>query len=95
MLHAFAQGLLSFSIFRSLLGIAEAGNWPGAAKANAEWFPTKERALAQGILTQVPQQVESLLILSLVCYRFTLIGKLFLLWSVFLDYYGYFLGCSS
>ncbi len=49
MLHAFAQGLLSFSIFRSLLGIAEAGNWPGAAKANAEWFPTKERAFAQGI----------------------------------------------
>lgn len=49
MLHAFAQGLLSFSIFRSLLGVAEAGNWPGAAKANAEWFPTKERAFAQGI----------------------------------------------
>ncbi|MEN8704238.1 MAG: MFS transporter, partial [Polaribacter sp.] len=48
-LHAFAQGLLSFSIFRSILGIAEAGNWPGAAKANAEWFPTKERAFAQGI----------------------------------------------
>ena len=49
MLHAFASGLLSFSIFRSLLGVAEAGNWPGAAKANAEWFPTKERAFAQGI----------------------------------------------
>ncbi len=49
LLHAFAQGLLSFSIFRSLLGIAEAGNWPGAAKANAEWFPIKERAFAQGI----------------------------------------------
>jgi len=49
MIHAFAQGLLSFSIFRSILGIAEAGNWPGAAKANAEWFPTKERAFAQGI----------------------------------------------
>jgi ACS family hexuronate transporter-like MFS transporter len=49
MLHAFAQGLLSFSIFRSILGLAEAGNWPGAAKANAEWFPTKERALAQGV----------------------------------------------
>lgn len=47
--HAFAQGVLSFSIFRSILGIAEAGNWPGATKANAEWFPTKERALAQGI----------------------------------------------
>ena len=49
MVHAFAKGMISFSIFRSILGIAEAGNWPGAAKANAEWFPTKERALAQGI----------------------------------------------
>lgn len=48
-LHAFAQGVLSFSFFRAILGIAEAGNWPGAAKGNAEWFPTKERALAQGI----------------------------------------------
>ncbi len=48
-IHAFAQGVWTFSIFRSILGIAEAGNWPGAAKANAEWFPTKERAFAQGI----------------------------------------------
>jgi ACS family hexuronate transporter-like MFS transporter len=47
--HALAQGVLSFSIFRSILGVAEAGNWPGATKANAEWFPVKERALAQGI----------------------------------------------
>ena len=47
--HALANSLATFSIFRSILGIAEAGNWPGAAKANAEWFPTKERAFAQGI----------------------------------------------
>lgn len=47
--HAFARGLASFAIFRAILGVAEAGNWPGATKANAEWFPTKERALAQGI----------------------------------------------
>lgn len=47
--HAVASGLASFSIFRSILGIAEAGNWPGATKGNAEWFPTKERAFAQGI----------------------------------------------
>ncbi len=47
--HAFAQGVLSFSIFRAILGVAEAGNWPGATKGNAEWFPIKERALAQGI----------------------------------------------
>ena len=48
-LHALAKGVVSFSIFRGLLGLAEAGAWPGAAKANAEWFPTKERAFAQGI----------------------------------------------
>ncbi|MDA9340371.1 MFS transporter [Gammaproteobacteria bacterium] len=48
-LHAFGKGIVSFALFRSILGIAEAGNWPGAAKGNAEWFPSKERALAQGI----------------------------------------------
>lgn len=48
-LHAVARGLLSFGIFRSILGVAEAGNWPGATKGNAEWFPTKERAFAQGL----------------------------------------------
>ena len=47
--HAFARGLASFAVFRAILGVAEAGNWPGATKANAEWFPTRERALAQGI----------------------------------------------
>jgi ACS family hexuronate transporter-like MFS transporter len=47
--HAFARGLATFALFRALLGVAEAGNWPGATKANAEWFPSKERALAQGI----------------------------------------------
>lgn len=48
-LHAFAQGILSFSLFRAILGVSEAGNWPGATKANAEWFPIRERALAQGV----------------------------------------------
>lgn len=48
-LHALAKGVVSLSVFRSILGIAEAGNWPGAAKGNAEWFPTKERAFAQGL----------------------------------------------
>jgi len=49
MLHAMAMSLGSFALFRGLLGVSEAGNWPGATKANAEWFPIKERALAQGI----------------------------------------------
>ncbi|MBO9707380.1 MAG: MFS transporter [Caulobacter sp.] len=49
MLHALASSILSFSVFRAMLGMSEAGAWPGAVKANAEWFPAKERALAQGI----------------------------------------------
>ena len=49
MLHAVANGFASFAVFRVLLGVSEAGNWPGATKANAEWFPINERALAQGI----------------------------------------------
>lgn len=48
-LHALARSILSFNIFRFLLGLSEAGNWPGATKSNAEWFPAKERAIAQGI----------------------------------------------
>ena len=48
-LHFFAKGAASLGIFRGLLGVAEAGNWPGAVKNNSEWFPIKERALAQGI----------------------------------------------
>ena len=48
-LHAFARGLVSLSLFRGLLGLGEAGNWPGAVKSNGEWFPVKERAIAQGI----------------------------------------------
>jgi MFS transporter, ACS family, hexuronate transporter len=47
--HGLARGLVSLGIFRGLLGFSEAGNWPGATKAVAEWFPRQERAFAQGI----------------------------------------------
>jgi ACS family hexuronate transporter-like MFS transporter len=49
MLHALARGALSLGVFRFLLGIGEAGNWPASVKLVAEWFPTEERALASGI----------------------------------------------
>ena len=48
-LHAFATGTLSFTILRAFLGFTEAGNFPAAFKAVAEWFPKKERAFAGGI----------------------------------------------
>ncbi|GAA0739531.1 MFS transporter [Gaetbulibacter jejuensis] len=47
--HALARGVISLSIVRGLLGLGEAGLWPGAVKSNGEWFPIKQRALAQGI----------------------------------------------
>jgi ACS family hexuronate transporter-like MFS transporter len=48
-LHFVARSAMSFGLFRVLLGVGEAGNWPGATKAIAEWFPVRERALGQGI----------------------------------------------
>jgi ACS family hexuronate transporter-like MFS transporter len=47
--HAFARTATGFSIARAALGLGESGNFPGAIKAVAEWFPRKERALATGI----------------------------------------------
>ena len=49
MLHAFASGFRSLSALRFLLGLGEAGNWPGAAKTIAEWFPVRERAFGMAI----------------------------------------------
>ena len=50
MSHAFARGLGSLSFVRVLLGLAEGGNWPGAAKMVAEWFPIRQRALGMAIV---------------------------------------------
>lgn len=41
--------VLGFMSARMALGLAEGGNFPGAIKTVAEWFPVKERALATGI----------------------------------------------
>jgi len=91
MLHAVAAGLTSFAIFRGLLGVSEAGNWPGATKANAEWFPIKERALAQGIFNSgaaIGGIVSAPIIAYLFVYleswqaTFIAVGALGLLWLV-------------
>jgi ACS family hexuronate transporter-like MFS transporter len=88
--HAFAQGLLSFSVFRAILGVAEAGNWPGAAKSNADWFPTKERALAQGIFNS-GAAIGGIIAIPLIAYLtvyfswqmvFVVIGLVGLLWLI-------------
>jgi MFS transporter, ACS family, hexuronate transporter len=48
-LTGFANSAFSFGVLRSLLGIGEGLNWPGASKAVAEFFPAEERSLAVAI----------------------------------------------
>jgi len=49
MLHGLSTGKWSLAGCRFLLGLAEPGNWPAAAKAVGEWFPPHQRALGIGI----------------------------------------------
>jgi ACS family hexuronate transporter-like MFS transporter len=49
MLHATARNVYQLGAFRFILGLGEAGNWPGAAKVVAEWFPVRERAFGMAI----------------------------------------------
>lgn len=44
-----AAGLRSFAVFRFLLGLGEAANWPGAAKTVSEWFPAAQRGWAVAV----------------------------------------------
>jgi MFS transporter, ACS family, hexuronate transporter len=45
----YSASVAGFMVARFALGIGEAGNFPAAIKATAEWFPRRERALATGI----------------------------------------------
>ena len=47
--HALVRSVFGFGVARFALGLGEAGNFPAAVKAVAEWFPRRERALANGI----------------------------------------------
>jgi MFS transporter, ACS family, hexuronate transporter len=87
-LHALATSFGIFALFRSILGIAEAGNWPGAAKANSEWFPTNERAFAQGLFNS-GAAIGGIISIPLIAflsiyfswqYIFILVGLIGLLW---------------
>lgn len=48
-LSGLSVSVVGFTISRALLGIGEAGNFPAAIKATAEYFPKKERSFATGI----------------------------------------------
>ncbi|MYN39632.1 MFS transporter [Duganella sp. FT109W] len=46
---AAAPSIVGFMISRAVLAVGEAGNFPAAIKATAEYFPKKERSFATGI----------------------------------------------
>ena len=89
-LTSLARGKLSLTAFRMMLGLGEAGPWPGATKSNAEWFPQKERALAQGLFGAAAS-IGSILapIIILMLYislgwqlTFVVVGSLGIIWLV-------------
>jgi MFS transporter, ACS family, hexuronate transporter len=48
--HALATGFAMLAASRFLLGAGEGGGFPAATRVVAEWFPTKERATAMGVV---------------------------------------------
>jgi len=89
MLTSFAGGLRSFCFFRFLLGAGEAGNWPGATKAVAEWFPRRESGWAVALFdsgSSIGAAIAPLLVLGLLhtfgTWRpaFVITGSLGFLW---------------
>lgn len=49
MLLGLVSSVFGLGFCRFLLGMGEGGGFPGSAKAVAEWFPPKERAMAFGL----------------------------------------------
>ena len=48
--HALALSFGMLAVSRFLLGMGEGGGFPAATRAVSEWFPTRERASAMGII---------------------------------------------
>lgn len=66
-LTGLATGWRSLAAMRAVLGVGEAGNFPGAIKTVSQWFPPKERTLATGIIN-IGSGVGSLLAPPVVVY---------------------------
>lgn len=89
MVTALASGLPGFAACRFLLGLGESANWPGAAKAVAEWFPKHERGWAVALYdsgSAIGGAVAPALVLGLAAWfgswrpAFVVIGALGFVW---------------
>lgn len=88
--HALARSVWGFGFWRLQLGLGEAGNWPGAIKTIAEWFPQRERATATGLFNggaNIGAMIAPPLVLALVTMgdwqlAFLFTGALGLFWAV-------------
>jgi MFS transporter, ACS family, hexuronate transporter len=90
MAHALVSSTGGFMFVRALLGLSEAGNFPSAIKATAEWFPKRERAFATGIFNSGTNigAVAAALIVPVMAgwgwgYAFVLTGAVGFLWLIF------------
>jgi ACS family hexuronate transporter-like MFS transporter len=89
--HALAKGAFSFGFWRGLLGLSESGNFPGAIKTVAEWFPKRERALATGIFnsgTNVGAIIAPIVVPAILAVwgwqaAFIITGAIGFLWLIF------------
>ncbi len=87
--HGLATGFAMLVASRFLLGMGEGGGFPAATRAVAEWFPTKDRATAMGIInagTAVGAVVAPPLIAMIRAYSnwrwiFVITGGMGLLWA--------------
>jgi MFS transporter, ACS family, hexuronate transporter len=85
-----ATGWRSFAVCRSILGITEAGNFPGGAKAVSQWFRPKERTMATGIFNVgaglgaivAPPLVVFLIIAHSWQFAFYVTGAFSFLWGI-------------
>lgn len=88
---AFSVSVLGFMFSRAVLALGEAGNFPAAIKATAEYFPKKERSFATGIFNSGANVGAILAPLTVPWIRthwgweaaFIIIGGIGLLWLLF------------
>jgi ACS family hexuronate transporter-like MFS transporter len=72
-LTSLVAGIKSLMLCRTFLGLGEAGPWPGTTKSNAEWFPVRERALAQGVFGAA-SSVGNILVPIVIPFLFLAVG---------------------